>query len=61
MSNINCVGSQGGPEHSHISLTLELLSKQFLLYLEISRNDVFQSRNVSLYFETSLTLYSKNV
>ena len=30
MSNINCVGSQRGPEHSHISLTLELLGKVFL-------------------------------
>ena len=61
MSNIECVGSQGGPENSHISLTLELLNKLFLLYFEISRNDVFHSRNVALYFEKSLNLYSQNV
>ena len=36
MSNIECVGSQRGPENSHISLTLELLNKLFLLYFEIS-------------------------
>ena len=30
MSNINCVGSQRGPEHSHISFTLELFGKVFL-------------------------------
>ena len=31
--------SQRGPEHRHISLTKELLSKDFLLYFEISRNE----------------------
>ena len=31
--------SQRGPEHRHISLTMELLSKVFLWYFEISRNE----------------------
>ena len=30
MSDIECVGSQRGPEHSHISVSLELLGKVFL-------------------------------
>ena len=61
MSDIDCVGSQRGPEHSHISVSLELLGKVFIYYFEISRNDVFHSGNVRLYFEISLNLYSKNV
>ena len=30
MSDIQCVGSLKGPEHSHISVSLELLGKVFL-------------------------------
>ena len=54
--------SQRGPEHRHISLCLELLTKVILYgtlkYPEMNR---FDCTPVGLYFEKSLNLCSKTV